>query len=327
MIHRKLEHILVTGGAGFIGSAFVRFLLKYPSFHGKVTNLDLLSYAGSLDRLEECLHNPRHTFIQGNICDQPLVEKILSTGVDAIVHFAAETHVDRSIACSKPFLQTNVLGTASLMDAVRKFPHIHFHHVSTDEVYGSLGESGSFNEESPYHPNSPYSASKAASDHLVRAYAHTYQLSCTLSHCSNNYGPYQFPEKLLPLMIQNCLLGQVLPVYGKGTNVRDWLYVDDHVEAIWNILQFGNAGEVYDIGGDTEVSNLDLLSILIDIIAEKTGKNPVFYRNLIRFVPDRPGHDFRYAIDSSKIKNSLGWSQKTSLKEGLQKTVDYRPLA
>ncbi len=318
---RTLEHILVTGGAGFIGSAFIRFLLRNPLFHGKITNLDVLNYAASLDRLEECLGDSRHTFIQGDICDRPLVEKILSTGVDAIVHFAAETHVDRSIACSEPFLRSNVLGTASLMDVLRQFPHVHFHHVSTDEVYGSLGKSGVFNEESSYHPNSPYSASKAASDHIVRSFAHTYQLSFTLSHCSNNYGPYQFPEKFIPLMIQNCLLGKELPIYGNGQNVRDWLYVDDHAEAIWKILQFGKKGETYDIGGDMELSNMELLSLLMDCLSLMANKEVDQYRRLIRFVSDRPGHDFRYAIDSSKIKKQLGWVAKTSLKEGLQQII------
>ncbi len=318
---RKLDHILVTGGAGFIGSSFVRFLLRNPSFQGKITNLDMLNYAANLDRLEDCLSDPRHLFMQGNICDRTLLEKILASGVDAIVHFAAETHVDRSIVSSEPFLQSNVLGTASLMDALRQFPSVHFHHVSTDEVYGSLGKTGFFNEESMYHPNSPYSASKAASDHIVRAFAHTYQLSYTISHCSNNYGPYQFPEKFIPLMIQNCLLGKELPIYGSGSNVRDWLFVDDHAEAIWKILQLGKKGETYDIGGDTELSNVELLSLLIEALAEETHKDPSEYRKLIRFVSDRPGHDFRYAIDSSKIKRELGWRAQVSLKEGLRKTI------
>jgi dTDP-glucose 4,6-dehydratase len=213
------------------------------------------------------------------------------------------------------------MGTLSLLEAVKKFPRIHFHHVSTDEVYGSLGKSGTFHEESVYRPNSPYSASKAASDHLVRAFAQTYGLSTTLSHCSNNYGPGQYPEKFIPLMILNCLNNHPLPVYGKGLNVRDWLYVEDHAEALWLILQRGRKEEVYDLGGDSELSNLELLHLLIDLLAQMRGCNPEQYRSLIRFVDDRPGHDFRYAIDSSKIKRELGWFPRTSLKEGLMKTV------
>ena len=213
--------------------------------------------------------------------------------------------------------------TLSLLEAVRKFPHVHFHHVSTDEVYGSLGESGAFNENSPYRPNSPYSASKAASDHLVRAYARTYGLSTTLSHCSNNYGPCQFPEKFIPLMIVNCLAGKPLPVYGRGANIRDWLYVDDHADALWAILNRGRKGEVYDIGGRAEFSNIEMLHLLISILAEETREDPERYRALIRSVDDRPGHDFRYAIDSSKIENELGWRPTISIQQGLKKTVRW----
>lgn len=317
----RIGRLLVTGGAGFIGSAFIRWVLSTKKA-SCIVNLDRLTYAGSLDNLSGMENHIAYQFIQGDICNQALVERILEEHrIDAIVHFAAETHVDRSIASARPFFETNVMGTLSLLEAVKKFPRVHFHHVSTDEVYGSLGKSGTFNEESVYRPNSPYSASKAAADHLVRAFAQTYGLSTTLSHCSNNYGPGQYPEKFIPLMILNCLNNHPLPVYGKGSNVRDWLYVEDHAEALWMILQQGNRGEVYDLGGDSELSNLELLHLLIDLLAQMRGCNPEQYRSLIRFVDDRPGHDFRYAIDSSKIKRELGWFPRTSLQEGLMKTV------
>ncbi len=314
-------HLLVTGGAGFIGSAFIRYLLKKPTFRGKIVNYDLLTYAASLDALKGLEGHPRYHFIQGDILNQPLVEKILlQHEIDLIVHFAAETHVDRSIASALPFIETNVKGTLSLLEAVRKYPHIHFHHVSTDEVYGSLGESGAFNENSPYRPSSPYSASKAASDHLVRAFAQTYNLSTTLSHCSNNYGPCQYPEKFIPLMITHCLAKKPLPIYGRGANVRDWLYVDDHADALWTILQKGKKDQTYDIGGKTELSNLELLHLLIELLEQKI---PGDYRSLIRFVQDRPGHDYRYALDTAKIEKELGWKPKVSLREGLKKTIEW----
>lgn len=318
---RKSTRLLVTGGAGFIGSAFIRYLFRLSDFSGSILNLDALTYAANLNALKAVHGHPRYTFIQGSICNQQLVEKLLlEHEIDTIVHFAAETHVDRSIESAFPFIETNVNGTLSLLEAARKFPAIHFHHVSTDEVYGSLGESGFFNERSQYRPNSPYSASKAASDHLVRAYFQTYGLSTTISHCSNNYGPYQHPEKFIPLMIQNCLRRKTLPVYGRGSNVRDWLYVDDHVEAIWQILKQGKRGNVYDIGAKTERSNLELLHLIIE---EIQAIQPGEYFSLIRFVSDRLGHDFRYAIDSSKIEEELGWSPKVSLKEGLSRTIRW----
>lgn len=317
---RTFRSLLVTGGAGFIGSAFIRYLLHKTEV--KILNYDLLTYAGDLENLKGFHDHPRYRFIQGDILNQELVERMIAEHeVDGIVHFAAESHVDRSISSAYPFVQTNVMGTLSLLEAVRKTPDVHFHHISTDEVYGSLGESGVFNERSQIRPNSPYSASKAASDHLVRAFTHTYGLSTTTSHCSNNYGPYQYPEKFIPLMIRNCLTRQPLPVYGRGANVRDWLYVDDHAEAIWMILQQGRRGDTYAIGGECEKSNLELLNLLIDQIAEKTNTNPEVYRSLIRFVEDRPGHDFRYAIDFSKIQNELGWRPRTSLKDGLARTI------
>lgn len=318
---RTDSSLFVTGGAGFIGSAFIRYLLRNSEFTGKIVNYDALTYAGNLSFLDGFHDHPRYRFVQGNILNQHLVEKLLlEHEVDMIVHFAAETHVDRSIASAFPFVETNVKGTLSLLEAVRKFPHIHFHHISTDEVYGSLGESGTFNENSNYRPNSPYAASKASSDHLVRAFAQTYKVSTTISHCSNNYGPCQNGEKLIPLMIQNCLMKKPLPVYGKGANVRDWLYVDDHADAIWRILQKGKKGQVYDIGGKTELSNLELLHLLIDLIEEV---HPGEYRSLIRFVQDRAGHDFRYALDTTKIEKELGWQPTITLKEGLRRTIRW----
>jgi dTDP-glucose 4,6-dehydratase len=318
---RTTSSLLVTGGAGFIGSAFIRYLLRSDEFKGKILNYDLLTYAANLEFLKGFENHPRYRFVQGDILNQPLVEKLLlDHEIDTIVHFAAETHVDRSIASALPFIETNVKGTLSLLEAVRKFPQIHFHHISTDEVYGSLGEGGVFNENSAYRPNSPYSASKAASDHLVRAFGQTYGVSTTISHCSNNYGPCQNVEKFIPLMIHNCLKKKPLPVYGRGSNIRDWIYVDDHAEAVWRILQLGKKGEVYDVGGKTELSNLELLHLLIDLIH---SQRPGDYRSLIRFVQDRPGHDFRYALDPSKIENELGWQPKTTLNDGLLRTIRW----
>jgi dTDP-glucose 4,6-dehydratase len=317
---RLFKSLLVTGGAGFIGSAFIRYLLHKTEV--RILNYDLLTYAGNLENLKGFHDHPRYRFVQGDILNQELVERLIAEHeVDGIVHFAAETHVDRSISSARPFIETNVMGTLSLLEAIRKTPEVHFHHISTDEVYGSLGESGAFSERSQYRPNSPYSASKAASDHLVRAFTHTYGLSTTTSNCSNNYGPHQYPEKLIPLMIHNCLMRLPLPVYGRGTNVRDWLYVDDHAEAIWMVMQKGRRGETYSVGGECEKSNLELLHLLIDLIAEKTNTDPEIYRSLIRFVEDRAGHDFRYAIDISKIRDELGWRPRTSLRDGLARTI------
>lgn len=314
----------MTGGAGFIGSAFIRYLLRSSHFEGRIINFDLLTYAANLANLDGFHTHPRYRFIQGDINNQHFIERVLEEQeIDAIVHFAAETHVDRSIASARPFFDANVMGTLSLLESVRKFPHVHFHHISTDEVYGSLGESGSFHEHSPYRPNSPYSASKAASDHLVRAFSETYRLSTTLSHCSNNYGPGQFPEKFIPLMILQCLAHKELPVYGRGANIRDWLYVDDHADAVYAILQNGKKGETYDIGGGAELSNLELLHLLIDLIAKESGQAVGGFRSLIRFVEDRPGHDFRYSIDASKIGRELGWKPTTALPEGLARTIRW----
>lgn len=321
---RQPQSVLVTGGCGFIGSAFIRFLFRQPGFTGHVVNLDLMTYAANPDNVSEAALSGRYTFIQADIADSAAVARACQEhAVDTIVHFAAESHVDRSISGPGAFIQANIVGTYQLLEVVRGQSHIHFHHVSTDEVYGSLGATGLFHETTPYDPSSPYSASKAASDHLVRAYARTYGLSTTLSNCSNNYGPYQFPEKLIPLMILNLMDNKQLPVYGTGANVRDWLYVDDHVEAIWTIVQRGVRGETYNVGGEAEWANLALLHKLIEVVASVAGRDPEALRQQITFVADRPGHDARYAIDCSKLKSELGWSQRHDLESGLVATVRW----
>ncbi|MCB1116325.1 MAG: dTDP-glucose 4,6-dehydratase [Chlamydiia bacterium] len=312
-------HILVTGGAGFMGSAFIRFVLKQEGFKGHISNLDLLTYCGDLENLDEVKGDSRYTLYQGDIGDEALLETIhQERGIDVIVHFAAETHVDRSIANPEAFMQTNVMGTYHLLEFVRRHPEVHFHHISTDEVYGALGSEGVFTEESPYKPNSPYSASKAASDHLVRSYGKTYHLSTTLSHACNNYGPGQYPEKLIPFMIQNMFENKELPVYGTGENVREWLFVEDHARAIWTILERGKKGEVYNVGGGCEMKNIDLIYLLFEVMEEVTGKK--VNENLITYVTDRPGHDFRYSMESKKME-ALGYRPIWSLKEGLKETV------
>lgn len=319
----RFKKILVTGGAGFIGSSFIRTGLKTFDALEKIVNLDLLTYASNLKNISSFQNDPRHLLVQGNILDTALVESLCSTHkIEAIVHFAAESHVDRSITDPQSFINTNIVGTFSLLEVVRKNRHIHFHHISTDEVYGST-ENGLFSENSPYRPNSPYAASKAASDHLVRAWAHTYDLSTTISHCSNNYGPCQHEEKFIPLMISHCMQDKSLPVYGQGLNIRDWLYVDDHADAVWHILNHGKKGEVYDIGGMEEKRNIDLLHTLIDIVAKKTSKSKERLQKLITFVADRPGHDFRYAIDPSKIAHELSWKPSHTLEQGLEKTINW----
>jgi len=322
---RKVTNILVTGGAGFIGSAFIRYLLKkVPAFQGKCINLDLLTYAGNLANLKEIENDPRYHFVKGDICDQVVVEKLcVDHQIDTIIHFAAESHVDRSIAGPLAFIETNILGTFHLLEVVRRHPNIHFHHVSTDEVYGCLGETGLFTEETPYHPNSPYSASKASSDHFVRAYGTTYKLSTCISNCSNNYGPYQFPEKLIPLMILSCLNQHSLPVYGKGLNIRDWLFVDDHCKALWMLLEYAQKGETYNVGGNEEWKNIDLIHEIIRIIAKVTDRDRKKLEALITFVTDRPGHDLRYAIDCTKIKDELGWEPEHTFAQGLEETVQW----
>lgn len=323
-LSRKIQNLLVTGGAGFIGSSFIRYLLKKADFQGTILNFDALTYAGNLENLKEVEEDPRYRFHKGDIRNQPLIEALIDEhGIDTIIHFAAESHVDRSIVSPKEFIETNVMGTFHLLEAVRKKGNIHFHHVSTDEVYGALGLTGYFTEVTPYHPNSPYSASKASSDHLVRAYHETYGLSVCISNCSNNYGPCHFPEKLIPLMILNCLERKPLPIYGKGDNVRDWLFVEDHAKALYMLLQKGKSGETYNIGGEQEWKNVDLVHLVIKMVAKVTNTPIDELKALITYVTDRKGHDFRYAIDCSKIKKEIGWQPSPSIEERMEETVRW----
>lgn len=328
----KSKTLLVTGGAGFIGGNFVLRQMQRDAI--RVVNLDALTYAGNLDTLESVKDHPDHIFVLGSIGDRSLLDYLLARyRPDAIVNFAAESHVDRSIDSPEAFVQTNLLGTFQLLEAARRhwrqMPSkergaFRFLHVSTDEVYGSLGPTGKFTETTPYQPNSPYSATKAGSDHLVRAYFHTYGMPVLTTNCSNNYGPYQFPEKLIPLMIQNALVGKPLPVYGKGANVRDWLYVEDHCRAIERVLEQGKPGEVYNIGGNNEKTNLEVvetLCVLLDDALPESPHRP--HTNLINFVADRPGHDLRYAIDAGKIRRELDWEPKETFETGLCKTVQW----
>ena len=323
---------LVTGGAGFIGGNFV--LRQMQRDNTQIINLDALTYAGNLDTLESIKDHPGHVFVLGDIGDRSLLEYLLNRyEPDAVVNFAAESHVDRSIDAPETFIQTNVLGTFQLLDASRQYwrslPQdralkFRFLHVSTDEVYGSLGETGKFTETTRYQPNSPYSASKAGSDHLVRAYYHTYGLPVLTTNCSNNYGPYQFPEKLIPLMVNNAINGKPLPVYGKGANIRDWLYVEDHCRAIEFVLDKGVPGEVYNVGGNTEKTNLDVVHTICDLLDELLPDSPHRpHRNLITYVADRPGHDLRYAIDATKISQLLGWTPLETFETGLRKTLQW----
>lgn len=325
--------IFVTGGAGFIGSNFIHTMFRRYS-DIQIINLDKLTYAGNLDSLHDVEKDHRYTFIHGDICDQVVVGKIFSEyQPDAVVHFAAESHVDRSIDEPAAFIQTNINGTFTLLEKGRKYwrsleDHakntFRFLHISTDEVYGSLGETGYFTEETPYAPNSPYSASKASSDHLARSYYHTYGLPVLITNCSNNYGPYHFPEKLIPLMILNALEGKSLPVYGTGQNVRDWLYVEDHCQAILKVLEKGVPGEKYNIGGHNEKTNMSIVHTLCDILDKRSPRNDgKSYREQITFVKDRPGHDLRYAIDASKIEKELGWVPAESFESGIMKTVEW----
>lgn len=310
-----MKSLLVTGGAGFIGSNFVRHMLRHhPDV--LVVNLDKLTYAGNLENLEDVEGNPNYRFVKGDICDRPLVEDVLKKyAIDSIVHLAAESHVDRSILGSAQFIQTNVVGTHVLLDAAKDYGVQRFVHVSTDEVYGSLGPTGKFTEETPLHPNSPYSASKAASDLLALAYQHTHGVPVIVTRCSNNYGPYQFPEKLIPLMIVHALSDKPLPVYGDGMNVRDWLHVEDHCAALDLVLQKGKIGEVYNIGGNNEWHNIDIVRLILKLLNKPEG--------LIAFVKDRPGHDRRYAIDASKIMRETGWTPRRTFEEGLRETVEW----
>jgi dTDP-glucose 4,6-dehydratase len=327
-----MKNILVTGGAGFIGSNFIQYIQeKEPQ--AQIVNLDALTYAGSLENLKQLPDPEQCTFIQGDICDQERVKFLLEAHkIDIVVHFAAETHVDRSIMGPEQFIHTNVVGTFTLLEAAKSYwqsigkpDTFRFHHISTDEVFGSLSPADPpFCETTHYAPNSPYAASKASSDHLVRAYGLTYGLPFTLTNCSNNYGPRQFPEKLIPLMILNALEGQALPIYGDGQQIRDWLYVEDHCEAIWTVLKNGQPGETYAIGGGNQPANLQIVHTLCDILDELLPDSPhTPHRQLIRYVTDRPGHDRRYAMDITKISRQLNWQPRHSLSKGLLKTVEW----
>lgn len=327
-------NFLVTGGAGFIGSAVVRHLISETEH--KVLNLDKLTYAGNLKALAEIENNPRYRFVQGDICDRQLVEKLfVEYQPDILMHLAAESHVDRSIDRPSDFIQTNIIGTAVILECARNYYSkldgekktcFRFHHISTDEVFGSLGTTGLFTEESNYDPSSPYSASKASSDHLVRAWHRTYGLPILITNCSNNYGPYQFPEKLMPLMILNAIEEKSLPVYGDGQQIRDWLYVEDHARALYEVVKNGKIGETYNIGGNNEKTNLEVVETICELLDElhpsKTSQIES-YKELITFVSDRPGHDQRYAIDATKIFQDLNWKPDHTLETGLRKTVSW----
>ncbi|MEW8289075.1 MAG: dTDP-glucose 4,6-dehydratase [Candidatus Thiodiazotropha endolucinida] len=327
-----MQTIIVTGGAGFIGGNFVHHLLSKQDV--QVVNLDALTYAGNLDTLQAIMKDPRHHFFQGKIQDRELVTGLFERFKPvAIVNFAAESHVDRSIDGPAEFIDTNIGGTFNLLECARTYwaglapdeaEAFRFLHVSTDEVYGSLGDEGKFTETTSYAPNSPYSASKAASDHLVRAWYHTYGMPVLTTNCSNNYGPYQFPEKLIPLFIQKALAGEDLPIYGDGSNVRDWLYVEDHCRAIWRVLEAGKPGEVYNVGGNNEMSNLEVIEMLCALLDELVPDSPFRpHTQLKKFVKDRPGHDQRYAIDATKLHHELGWTPDETFATGLKKTVSW----
>ena len=324
-----MKKILVTGGCGFIGSNFIQYILqKDPSIF--IINLDKLTYAGNLMNLSY-VPNDRYAFVKGDICDKNILEKLFNEyNFESIVHFAAESHVDRSIDGPADFIQTNIVGTLNLLEQSREFAFklknkdFKFLHVSTDEVYGSLGKKGKFLENTPYDPSSPYSASKASSDHLVRAWNKTFDLPVLITNCSNNYGPYQFPEKLIPLMIINAINNKPLPIYGKGNNVRDWLYVLDHCDAIYTVLESGEIGQTYNVGGNNEIKNIDVVEAICDVLDHLIPRgNSERYKKLIHFVKDRPGHDFRYAVDASKLNLKLGWSPKESFESGLEKTIQW----
>lgn len=332
MIDYQPSSILVTGGAGFIGGNFIRYLLETDQ-KISIVNLDLMTYAASQEHLNDLPDPERHFLVQGDICDRALVDRLLREHqIDTIIHFAAESHVDRSISGPAAFIQTNFVGTFTLLDAARQYwfqenfserRPVRFHHISTDEVYGTLEASDpAFRETTSYAPNSPYSASKAGSDHLVRAYFHTYHLPVTTSNCSNNYGPLQHPEKFIPTVIRACIQQQPIPVYGDGSNIRDWLYVDDHCRGIDTVVRRGESGETYNIGGRNEWANIDIVKKICAIMDERHAAHAP-HENLIRFVTDRPGHDWRYAIDASKIEDQLGWRAQETFASGIVKTIDW----
>jgi len=325
------RNLLVTGGCGFIGSNFIRYLLddEDSGFQGRVINVDKLTYAGNLENLDgfDRRHSDRYAFMQADICDEKVMARVFADfDIDAVCHFAAESHVDRSIVSPDAFIRTNLVGTFLLLELARRHRDRvqRFHHISTDEVYGSLPREGFFSEKTAYDPSSPYSASKAGSDHLVRAYHRTYGLNTTISNCSNNYGPYQFPEKLIPLTILNALEGASLPVYGDGQHVRDWLYVTDHCRAVWSVMQHGRPGETYNIGGRCEMQNIEVVRMICELLDRRQPDAQIGPRHeRICFVSDRPGHDRRYAIDCSKLQQELQWQPRESFASGLEKTVDW----
>lgn len=330
-----MKHILVTGGAGFIGANFVPYFIENnPEYH--LVNLDLLTYAGDLENLKEIENHSRYTFVKGDICDASFIKELFDTyQFHDVIHFAAESHVDNSISGPEAFIKTNVLGTFNLLDTARKlwmkspndyhenFKNARFHHVSTDEVYGTLGETGLFEETTPYAPNSPYSASKAGSDLIVRSYFHTYGMNVVTTNCSNNYGPKQHNEKLIPTIIRKALAGESIPIYGDGKNVRDWLYVLDHCKGIELAFKKGRAGETYNIGGRNERNNLYIVDAICSILNKKLPKKEGKYQDLITFVKDRPGHDMRYAIDATKIEVELGWKADENFETGIEKTIEW----
>ena len=352
MAKRKLTNILITGGCGFIGCNFIHYLFGESTaggadftdadFHGRIINVDCLTYAGNAESLKDIEEKygrgvdeskRRYFFERADICDREQIERIFRQyDIDTVIHFAAESHVDRSILGPEAFMRTNVMGTFTLLDVAKNYWNVSlenqrddvlFHHISTDEVYGTLGETGYFLETTPYDPRSPYSSSKASSDHIVMAYHHTYGLPITLSNCTNNYGPFQFPEKLLPLMISNIREGKNLPVYGDGKNIRDWIYVEDHNRGVWQIVNQSPAGEKWNLGGENEWENIRLLNTVIDLTAKELGKNPDDVKKTITYVKDRPGHDRRYAIDCTKAKTKLGWERKMTFEQGLLSTIRW----